>query len=217
MIGQTECRSGAHDQWDKGHSRGLPAKPCAGFPFPIGGEAPSITLLPAPLGRWGGAVPPVPAPRCGRRRSRRRRSRRSRPRVPQPGSRLTWGPRAGRSGGADPRRGAEGPRVGDAAMKARAARGPCRRRRSGNGRRGGGAGQLRAGRRRGAGPRRGRGSLRAGGSHCGSGRQVSEGRQVSGAAAGKPRSETGTRVWRRPVRIFARPGLPWRCSLCQEA
>lgn len=169
-----------------------------------------------------GGSRPVPAPALWEvalaRRRRRRRSRRSRPRVPQPGSRLTWGPRTGRSGGVDPRRGSEGPLLRDAAMKACAARGPCRRRRSGNGRRGGGAGQVRAGRRRVAGPLPGRGSLPAQGSHCpeGSGAFRGAGARSRWGAAGKPRSAPGARVWQRPARIFARPGLPWKCSLCQE-
>lgn len=69
-------------------------------------------------------------------------------------------------------------------MKARAARGPCRRRRSGNGRRGGGAGQVRAGRQRGTGPLRGRGSLPAQGSHCG---EVSGAFWGAGARRGRVR------------------------------
>lgn len=173
----------------KGHSRGLLANPSARFPFPISREPLSITLFLAAIGWWGGAAPGLfPPRRCGRWRSwgggggggagSRGSGSRSRAAASHGAPALAAAARRTRAGVL------RGRGWGHAAMKARAARGPCRRRRSGNGRRGGGAGQVWAGRQRGVGPLRGRGSLPAQGSHCG---EVSGAFWGAGARRGRVR------------------------------
>lgn len=107
--------------------------PPPGFPSSIGRAPPSIQLRPAPIGcsggrllvgyrpgAVGGSAAVALAGGGGRTREEEEAGaaageeepRRSQPRVPQLGSLLTWGPLACRSGGADPRRVAEGPGVG---------------------------------------------------------------------------------------------------------